>query len=151
MNPHLEPINLSYTSTPSPSHHFLPLLLSILPPPTLHPLNNLPKPPVTPPPPLFQPPPNPTTKQPSLRAPPQKKKEKKNMPAPTLPQLTPPDIDDLLHDARTASAHDLLAALDRLAKAHNNATIPTLLAAAYDGDSGNGVLHMLAGNGRMGK
>ena len=63
--------------------------------------------------------------------------------------LTTDQIDDLLYLARVGDTTDLKTATDLFAK--NLSTTPTtILAAAVDKDSGNGLLHMAAANGHTG-
>ena len=64
--------------------------------------------------------------------------------------LTTDQIDDLLYLARVGATTDLKTAIDHLAK-HLSTTPTTILAAAVDKDSGNGLLHMAAANGHTGK
>lgn len=72
------------------------------------------------------------------------------MPTSTPSTLTTDQIDDLLYLARVGDTTDLKTATDLLAK--NLSTTPTtILAAAVDKDSGNGLLHMAAANGHTGK
>lgn len=67
----------------------------------------------------------------------------------TISSLTTDQIDDLLYLARLGETIDLKTALDLFAK--NLSTTPeTILTAAVDKDSGNGLLHMAAANGHTG-
>ena len=71
------------------------------------------------------------------------------MPTATPSTLTTDQIDDLLYLARVGETTDLKTATDLFAK--NLSTTPTtILAAAVDKDSGNGLLHMAAANGHTG-
>ena len=68
------------------------------------------------------------------------------MPTATLPTLTTDQIDDLLYLARLGEITDLKTAIDLFAKTLST-TPETILTAAVDKDSGNGLLHMAAANG----
>ena len=71
------------------------------------------------------------------------------MPTATPSTLTTDQIDDLLYLARLGETTELRTAIDLFAK--NLSTTPgIILAAAVDGDSGNGLLHMAAANGYTG-
>lgn len=71
------------------------------------------------------------------------------MPTATLPTLTTDQIDDLLYLARLGETADLQAGVDLFAKTLST-TPGTILTAAVDKDSGNGLLHMAAANGHTG-
>lgn len=68
------------------------------------------------------------------------------MPTATLPTLTTDQIDDLLYLARIGETTDLKAGVDLFVKSLST-TPGTILTAALDKDSGNGLLHMAAANG----
>ena len=71
------------------------------------------------------------------------------MPTATPSILTIDQIDDLLYLARVGDTTDLKTTTNLFAK--NLSTTPTtILAAAVDRDSGNGLLHMAAANGHTG-
>ncbi|KAL8945633.1 MAG: hypothetical protein Q9222_007854 [Ikaeria aurantiellina] len=70
------------------------------------------------------------------------------MPSVILPTLTADEVDDLLYLARTNDLLELKTTISSLAQRHN-ATITTIAIVAIDPDSGNGILHMAAGNGCM--
>ena len=72
------------------------------------------------------------------------------MPTATPTSLTTDQIDDLLYLARLGETSDLTTAVDLLAKTLST-TPATILAAAVDRDSGNGLLHMAAANGHTGQ
>ena len=67
----------------------------------------------------------------------------------SLPDLTTDQIDDLLYLARLGDTADLQTAIDLLAQTLST-TPSTVLAAAVDKDTGNGLLHMAAANGHTG-
>ena len=67
----------------------------------------------------------------------------------TLPTLTTDQIDDLLYLSRLDEITDLKAAVDLFAKSLST-TPGSILTAAVDKDSGNGLLHMAAANGHTG-
>ena len=67
----------------------------------------------------------------------------------TLSNITTDDVDDLLYLARLGETTDLNAAIDLFAKTLS-ATPHTILTAAVDKESGNGLLHMAAANGHVG-
>ena len=67
----------------------------------------------------------------------------------THSNLTTDDIDDLLYLARLGETTDLKAAIDLFAKTFST-TPHTILTAAVDKESGNGLLHMAAANGHVG-
>ena len=67
----------------------------------------------------------------------------------TLSTVTTDDIDDLLYLARLGETTDLKAAIDLIAKTLST-TPHTILRAAVDKESGNGLLHMAAANGHVG-
>lgn len=71
------------------------------------------------------------------------------MPTATLPTITTDQIDDLLYLARHGETTDLIAVIDVSAKTLST-TPGTILTAAVDKDSGNGLLHMAAANGHTG-
>ena len=71
------------------------------------------------------------------------------MPAATHPTLTVDQIDDLLYLARLGEISELKAGIDLFAKSLST-TSSTVLNAAVDNDSGNGLLHMAAANGHTG-
>ena len=71
------------------------------------------------------------------------------MPTATPSTLTADQIDDLLYLPRVGDTTDLKTATDLFAK-NLSATPTTILAAAVDQDSGNGLLHMAAANGHTG-
>ena len=66
-----------------------------------------------------------------------------------LSSLTVDDIDDLLYLARLGETTELKAAIDLSAKTLST-TPHTILAAAVDKESSNGLLHMAAANGHVG-
>lgn len=68
------------------------------------------------------------------------------MPSATLPTLSTDQIDDLLYLARLGETTDLKAGVDIFAKSLST-TSSTILTAAVDKDSGNGLLHMAVANG----
>ena len=67
----------------------------------------------------------------------------------TLFTINTDDIDDLLYLARLGETTDLKAAIDLIAKTLS-ATPHTILTAAVDKESGNGLLHMASANGHVG-
>ena len=67
----------------------------------------------------------------------------------TLSALTIDDSDDLLYLARLGETPDLKAAIDFFAKTLST-TPETILTAAIDKESSNGLLHMAAANGHVG-
>ena len=71
------------------------------------------------------------------------------MPTPILSNLTTDQIDDLLYLARIGETADLMTTVDLFAKTLST-TPDTILTAAVDEDSGNGLLHMAAANGHTG-
>ena len=71
------------------------------------------------------------------------------MPTATISSLTTDQIDDLLYLARVGDTTDLKTTTDLFAKSLST-TPTTILAAAVDKDSGNGLLHMAAANGHTG-
>ena len=71
------------------------------------------------------------------------------MPTATLPAIITDQIDDVLYLARLGETTDLKAAVDLFAKTLST-TPGTILTAAVDKDSGNGLLHMAAANGHTG-
>ena len=71
------------------------------------------------------------------------------MPTATPSSLTTYQIDDLLYLARVGDTTDLKTTTDLFAKSLST-TPTTILAAAVDKDSGNGLLHMAAANGHTG-
>ncbi|KAL6722290.1 ankyrin repeat-containing protein [Lecanora helva] len=68
------------------------------------------------------------------------------MPTATLPTLTEDVIDDLLYLARVGETGALTTSIDAIAK-NLPSTPPSILAAAVDPNSGNGLLHMASANG----
>ena len=71
------------------------------------------------------------------------------MPAPIAPQPSEDEIDDLLYLARTGDTSSLEDLLAEVAKKHHS-NIVTLLETIWDADTGNGVFHMAAANGKIG-
>lgn len=71
------------------------------------------------------------------------------MPTATPPTLSEDQVDDLLYLARTGETSDLKAGIDLIAK-DLSATPSTILTAAVDSHSGNGLLHMASANGHTG-
>ena len=71
------------------------------------------------------------------------------MPTAILPTLSEDQIDDLLYLSRTGETTDLAITLDLFAKSLST-TPSTILVAAVDSDSGNGLLHMASANGHTG-
>lgn len=71
------------------------------------------------------------------------------MPSAILPNLTTDQIDDLLYLARLGETTGVTAAVDLIAKSLSTNS-GTILTAAVDKDSGNGLLHMAAANGHTG-
>lgn len=72
------------------------------------------------------------------------------MPAPTTPTLSDDHIDELLYLARIGDRTDFTSLLVELAKAHHVDPPTLLLPAVRDSETGNGVLHMAAANGKIG-
>ena len=70
------------------------------------------------------------------------------MPLDTDPALSEDDIDDLLYLARTNELLDLQASLQALTTPHLSTS--SIISAAIDPNSGNGILHMAAANGHTG-
>jgi len=71
------------------------------------------------------------------------------MPTANLTTLSEDQIEDLLYLARTGETPDLTTSIESIAK--RLSTPPyTILNAAADPDSGNGLLHMAAANGHLG-
>lgn len=71
------------------------------------------------------------------------------MPTTTISTLNADQIDDLLFLARLGETADLKADVGILAKSLST-TPGTILSAAVDKNSGNGLLHMAAANGHTG-
>jgi hypothetical protein len=65
------------------------------------------------------------------------------------PNLSEDEIDDLLYFARTGDSEEFNSLREELCK-REGITVVGLLEAARDQESGNGVLHMAAGNGHHG-
>ncbi len=72
------------------------------------------------------------------------------MPSATTPSLSEDDIDDLLYFARTGELRELLSSIEAFAKSANS-TQASIISAAIDEYSGNGILHMASANGHTGK
>ncbi|KAL8711463.1 MAG: hypothetical protein Q9220_004121 [cf. Caloplaca sp. 1 TL-2023] len=70
------------------------------------------------------------------------------MPAIILPAPTTDQIDDLLYLARTNDLSEFKTTISLLAQEHN-ASITDIGKVTIDPDTGNGILHMAAGNGCM--
>ncbi|KAL8942486.1 MAG: hypothetical protein Q9216_001630 [Gyalolechia sp. 2 TL-2023] len=71
------------------------------------------------------------------------------MPSVILPILSADEIDDLLYLARVNDLHDLRASIEVIAGAQRSSA-ETIICAAVDPDSGNGLLHMAAANNCIG-
>ena len=67
----------------------------------------------------------------------------------TLSSLTTDDVDELLYLARLGETTELKAAIDLFAKTLSTPS-HTILTAAVDKESSNGLLHMAAANGHVG-
>ena len=72
------------------------------------------------------------------------------MPAIRLPTLDPSQIDDLISLARYGEIHDLEIEIKELCQQYQTTPI-ILLEVARDADTGNGFVHMAAGNGHCGE
>ena len=72
------------------------------------------------------------------------------MPSATMPSLSEDEIDDLLYFARIGDLQELLSSIEAFAKS-TNSTQSSVLSAAVDEQSGNGILHMASANGHTGK
>jgi hypothetical protein len=72
------------------------------------------------------------------------------MPSATVTSLSEDEVDDLLYFARVGDLQELLSSLEAFAKS-TNTTQASIVSAAVDEQSGNGILHMASANGHIGK
>lgn len=72
------------------------------------------------------------------------------MPSATMTSLPEDGIDDLLYFARIGDLQELLSSIEAFSKSANT-TQASIISAAIDGQSGNGILHMASANGHTGK
>ena len=71
------------------------------------------------------------------------------MPSATLPSLSKEEIDDLIYFARIGDLSELLSCIEGLAKSATT-TQSSIISAAIDEQSGNGILHMASANDHIG-
>ena len=71
------------------------------------------------------------------------------MPSATLPSLSEDEIDDLVYFARIGDLQELLSCIEGLAKSAT-ATQSSIISAAIDEQSRNGILHVASANGHIG-
>lgn len=74
----------------------------------------------------------------------------KTMPSAIMTSLPEDEIDDLLYFARIGDLQELLSSIEAFAKSANT-TPASIVSAAIDKQSGNGILHMASANGHIGK
>ena len=73
-----------------------------------------------------------------------------SMPSATMLSLTEDEVDDLLYLARVGDLEELLCNIEAFAKSANLSQC-SVISAAIDEESGNGILHMASANGHTGK